>query len=124
MNWPKLGLVVMFTLGLLSMFPLVTVREPFMKQVLDHERNAQDRFNGWNACQRGDGRFAGVVRETLHNDDEWFYRLEVPGVTESVRIVDSKTGKVVSERIRPKLVTRPTWSVWVTRDDCPIGRVH
>jgi hypothetical protein len=121
MNWPKLGLVVMFTLGFVSLFPLVTVREPVMK-LLDHERNSQDRFNGWNACQRGDGRFAGVVRGTFHNDDEWFYRLEIRGVTESVLMRDSKTGKVVSERIRHKLLTRPTWSVWVTRDECPIGK--
>ena len=49
MIWPKLGLAVMFTLGLLSMFPLVTVREPFMKQVLHHERNATDSTAGMPA---------------------------------------------------------------------------
>lgn len=140
MNYPKAGLVVMFILGLVSMFPAipegdpVTIQpttaswqpaEPIGQQVPPPKAPSEpaihpQRYGGLNACRRADGRFVGVVRETFRKDGEWFYKIEPPNARRTYTVEDLKSGKV-TKHSETQLITGEVWKFTVTQFTCTDG---
>jgi hypothetical protein len=124
MNWLKAGLVGMMVLGFVSLFP----PKPFKRSPsrLDQQvTNApplqnvrfSDEYNGWNACRRADGRFVGIVRNTIRNDEVLSHVLEMPNISTTTLSMD-KDGKTVQHNT-PALRTIRAYMLMVTREACP-----
>jgi hypothetical protein len=126
MNWLETGLVVMMVLGVVALFP----RKPYQRSPIQLERldrqvtstpppppRFSDEYNGWNACRRADGRFVGVVRNTIRNDEVLSYVLEMANISTTTLSTD-KDGKTVQHNT-PALRTIRAYMLMVTREACP-----